>query len=324
MSSLESHVNDRMGKAIRSRLAWERRCQRFPSPLKDFIGHKLWKWPYRHMRAFPLPVGFEPARSGGWDISRDSNPVTTTVPLLDWIGTIDRPVTIVAGGPSALQHPVEDLRDGGRMIVAVNGVPAYLAERGIQPDVWIASDPHVAPHLEANFANAAGTPLALTARVAAALAMKKPAELAKRPLCIIERVNQWHGVSSVTDQELMTMNESSGSPFHFPETGARKSVVGWSRKPELGFFSGKTVVFAALQLLIRLGARDIEIVGMDLTATGHAYADVKGTPPITLTDDYESSILPSFELMHGALEGTGVVVKNLSPVCPLPRRVFGL
>ena len=108
----------------------------------------------------------------------------------------------------------------------------------------------------------------------------------------------------------------------FPATGVRKSVVGWSRRPELGFFSGCTVVFAALQVVVGLGARDIEIIGMDLSNQGHAYQEGEGTLPSTLTLDYADRILPSFELMHEALRNTGVVVRNLSPVCPLPRRLF--
>jgi hypothetical protein len=101
-----------------------------------------------------------------------------------------------------------------------------------------------------------------------------------------------------------------------------KSVVGWSRRPELGFFSGCTVVFAALQIVIGLGARDIEIAGMDLQGSGHAYKEEKCAIASSLGADYERGILPAFERMHEAIRGSGVVVRNLSPVCPLPREFF--
>jgi hypothetical protein len=322
MTALESYINERMTEIARRRIVWERRCKQFPAPVTNFISRKLWRWPYRHMRAFPMSSGLEPTESGGWAISRDSNIVATAAPLLEWIGLIDRPVTIVAGGPSAREHPISELRDSGRLVVAVNGVPSLLAEMGVRADAWIVSDPRLAFQIEENFPHAIGTPLAITPRVAASLATTAPDELSKRSLHLIERVNQWHGVPSLLDHELLALNESSGRPFLFPSTGIRKSVVGWSHRPELGFFSGCTVVFAALQLLIRLGAMDIEIIGMDLSGQEHAYPIGKGAIPNTLIADYEMNILPSFELMHEALRETDVVVRNLSPVCPLPRELF--
>ncbi len=248
--------------------------------------------------------------------------MTTTAPLSGWIGRIDRPVTIVAGGPSARDHPIEELATGNRLVVAVNGVPAFLSERGIQPDAWIVSDPRLGVQTEANFPHAPGTPLALTSCAAASIASRSPEKLAKRPICIIERVNQWHGAPSLDDDALVGLSERSGSPFVFPATGVRKSIVGWSRQPELGFFSGATVTFAALQIVIGLGARDIEIIGMDLCGNGHSYREGTGALPSSLTGDYPWAILPSFELMREVLDGTGIVIRNLSPVCPLPARIF--
>jgi Kdo-III transferase WaaZ len=108
----------------------------------------------------------------------------------------------------------------------------------------------------------------------------------------------------------------------FPPAGNGKSIIGWSRRPELGFFSGCTVAFAALQIMVRLGARDIEIVGMDLTGKAHAYTEADGAIPSSLDADYEQRILPSFALMGEALKGSGIAIRNLSPVCRLPRRFF--
>jgi Kdo-III transferase WaaZ len=324
MTPLEAYVNARMGKPVLKRIAWEHRSRDFPAPLGDFIRRKLWKWPYRHMRSYPWNVGLEPQRPGVWRISPDTDSVATTVPLLEWIGSIDRPVTIVAGGPSAREHPMSGLASGKRLIIAVNGVPAFLAEHGIRPDAWIVSDPRLASQIETNFTHAADTPLATTANVAASIAMRAPDELSTRPLCLIERVNQWHGVRSLEEKQLLDVNERSGSPFLFPEKGGGKSVIGWSHRPELGFFSGCTVVFAALQIAVGLGAKDIEIIGMDLSDQGHAYSEEEDALPSALGMNYKERILPSFELMHEALRATGVTVRNLSPVCPLPQRLFSL
>jgi Kdo-III transferase WaaZ len=322
MTPLEAYVNSRMGKPVLRRIAWEHRSRNFPAPLGDFIRHKLWKWPYRHMRSYPWTVGLKPQRPGAWTISLGADAVTTTVPLSEWIGPIDRPVTIVAGGPSAREHPMSELASANRLIFAVNGVPAFLAEHGIRPDAWVVSDPRLASQIESNFPHAAGTPLATLANVAASIANNAPGELASRPICLIERVNQWYGVRSLEDMRLLNLNERSGSPFLFPAQGVVKSLVGWSRRPELGFFSGCTVVFAALQIAVGLGARDIEIIGMDLSDQGHAYREDEGAVASSISTNYKDYILPSFERMHEALRGTGVEVRNLSPVCPLPQRLF--
>ena len=274
------------------------------------------------MRSFPWSVGFEPTRPGAWTIAVDGRAITTAVPLAEWIGRINRPVTIVASGPSARQHPLAELRSNGRLVVAVNGAPAILAEHGIRPDAWIVSDPRAAFQIERNFPHASDTPLAVTPVTAATIVQQFPAGIVRRPLCLIERVNQWHGVRSLENEELLELNARSGSPFVFPATGVRKSIVGWSHRPELGFFSGCTVVFAALQLVIGLGAREIEIVGMDLGSEGHAYHEGAGALPTSLAADYQDRILPAFELMHEVLRESGVAVRNRSPVCPLPRRLF--
>ncbi len=176
--------------------------------------------------------------------------------------------------------------------------------------------------IKANFSHAVGTPLAIPAAVAARLAKAAPEELANRPVCVIERVNQWHGIRSLSNIQLKALNGKSGSPLVFPPTGKGKSIVGWSHRPELGFFSGCTVAFVTLQILVGLGARDIEIIGMDLTGKTHAYAEGKGSYPSTLEEDYEQSILPSFAIMGEVLKGTGVRVRNLSHVCRLPREYF--
>lgn len=323
MCPLEEYVNSRMQAAVLRRIGWQRVARSLPKPLGDFIHGKIWRWPYRHMRSYPWHMGrLEPDLPGTWRISVDDIPVATTVPLTEWAGPIERPVTIVAGGPSAREHDFAELACSGRMIVAVNGVPELLAGHGIRPDAWIVADLRLAEMIRANFSHARGTPLAIPGAVAAILAEDAPAELASRPVCVIERVNQWHGVRSLDSGRLRDLNKRSASPFVFPPAGDGKSVVGWSHRPEFGFFSGCTVAFAALQIMVGLGARDIEIIGMDLSGTGHAYPDKEGSIPSSLDADYECRILPSFGLMSEALRGSGVRVRNLSPVCRLPRDFF--
>ncbi len=322
MLPLEAYICDRMGKSICKRLAFSQASLKLPACLGNLVRKKLWGWPYRHMSGFPHSVIFEPTSDGTWRLANAGLHLTETVPLKDWIGSIDRPVTIVAGGPSAREYPMQELASGKRLLIAVNGVPTFLAEHGIRPDAWVVSDARLAPQIQANAVHANGVPLAITPKLAAFLAVSSPALLSHHRICLVERVNQWHGVSSLISTQLEDLNKESGSPFLFPTTGQGKSVIGWSKRPELGFFSGATVTFTALQLMVGLGARDIEIIGMDLSGKGHSYVDLPDAIPSSLMDDFEVKILPAFEQMHQGLLGTGVVIKNLSPVCRLPQRLF--
>lgn len=311
-----------MDASIRSRVAWSRRLDRFPTFLAGFLERRLWKWPLRHMREFPKSVTFEVTGGGEWKICRNGLPVATTRTLLDWVGPIGRPLTIVASGPSARDIPTDALKDGSRMILAVNGAPTFLAERGIKPDLWVISDSDFAAVVGRHFEHAAGVPLAVPFKAAAFIAEHFPHELEHRPICLIERVNQWYGIRSLKRSMLFDWNEKSGRPFVSPTEWNGKSVVGWSHRPELGFYSGNSVVFAALQLAVRLGAQDIEIIGMDLSDAKRSYSEGDSAQPSALAKQYNKGILPSFEVMHEALSGRNVVIRNLSPVCPLPGRLF--
>jgi KDO transferase-3 len=274
------------------------------------------------MRSVPPNVYIEPSASGGWNIMSGDIRFASSLPFHEWIGRIDRPLTIVAAGPSGRDYAWDQLRSGERMILAVNGAPTFLREVGLKPDLWIISDHTFIPSAALHFANAEGVPLALTIPSAAWLARNRSCELSNRRITLIERVNQWHGVSSLNVPELLKLNGISGHPFLFSENSGAKSKVGWSHSPELGFFSGCTVVFAALQVAVGLGARDIEIIGMDLSSRGRIYDEGDMPQPSVIEEQYDQFILPAFELMAAAIKNSGVRIKNLSKVCPLPAKLF--
>ncbi len=276
-----------------------------------------------HMRYIPPDLSMAVAGPGSWELSMNGSRITRTRPLLDLVDSIDRPVSIIASGPSALDYPWDRLRDGRRFVIAVNGSPTLLAESGIVPDLMVVIDDKFCLTGAAHFAAAAGVPLVIETIAGATWAALAPDDVKARDVTLLERVNSWHAIPMLTLPELARMNEQSGSPWSLPEKMDVKSRVGWSARPEWGFFSGRTVTFAALQVAVRLGARDIEIIGMDLEGTGRAYAeDAAQVRPSYLTIHYTDYILPSFEIMSRALAGTGVHVRNLSPVCPLPRHLF--
>jgi KDO transferase-3 len=271
-----------------------------------------------HMRFIPPDLAMTEGSPGAWSLEFNGKRLSETVPLLE-LAHIDRPVSIVASGPSAADYPWEKLR--GRFVIAVNGSPTLLAKHGIRPDLIVVIDDQFCRSGAAHFAAAAGVPLAIEMVAGAVWAHLHPDDFKGRNIAFLERVNSWYGVRKRTFPELISLNERSGNPWILPETADEKFRVGWSSRPELGFFSGRTVTFAALQVAVRLGAKDIEIIGMDLGG-GRAYEEKASVRPTYLNEHYEPYILPSFQLMARALAGSGVKISNLSPVCPLPQSLF--
>jgi len=298
------------------------------------VADKLWprfaamlerrRWPerFRHMRAIMPGYMYEPAGGGGWIMKKDGRIVTDCLPLERIVGNITRPVTIFATGPTARDCSWERLQSGDRFIIAVNGAPTVLLERGIRPDLHLVIDRHFVQSGVIHFANSPDVPLIGTHRSVAVLAALMPGIYARKPVAIVERVNAWYGIPVIGQQELRQLNRDSGSPFHFPDEPDRKFRIGWSDRPGLGVFSGCTVVLSALQVAVGLGATDIEIIGMDLSNMGHAHTAGISKRPNELVSQYEQYILPTFQAMHRALLGKGAAVRNLSPVCPLPAGLF--
>lgn len=277
---------------------------------------------HRHMRSLAPRTSFQKTPEGGWNVRHAGKNIARSVPLDQLVGIIDRPVTIVATGPSAKQYDWDELRKGERFVIAVAGAPTFLKSVDIRPDLFVVSDSRLANRAIQHFQNAAGVPMVTVLRGASIHATESPRELQTRPFSLIEKINSWYGTPSLTVEALIDLNRRSDSPFHFADETAPDGRCGWSAAPELGFFTATTVTFVALQIAVRLGARDIEIVGMDLTSAPRVYDEGAEDLPNSLEEHYETVILPAFRTMRRALTGTGVTVRNLSPVCPLPADLF--
>lgn len=317
MTPLEEFLSNRDSRDTAELVEWMYR--HLPYPLARLFERATLR---RHMRSIMPRVSFRRNDDGGWTVRHRAEVIARSRPLDQLVGMIDKPVTIVATGPSAKDHDWEPLRDGSRFVIAVAGAPTLLKSVNITPDLFVVSDSRFARRGAAHFANATGVPLVTVPRAASIHVIESRNELLSRPFSLIEQVNSWYGLPRLTPEALVALNLKSGSPFHFPEKPDAHYRCGWSTVPEHGYFSATTVAFVALQIAVRLGARDIEIVGMDLSSAPRAY-DEGGQPlPNSLEAHLESVILPSFGIMSRALKDTGVSVRNLSPVCPLPRSLF--
>jgi KDO transferase-3 len=86
-----------------------------------------------------------------------------------------------------------------------------------------------------------------------------------------------------------------------------------------GYFGGRTIPFAALQLAYHLGFSKVFLVGVDMNAQpGRFYEQGEAALPTRLDEDYEDYILPSFELLAEQVVGPAFQVFNLSQTSRLP------
>lgn len=92
--------------------------------------------------------------------------------------------------------------------------------------------------------------------------------------------------------------------------------VGWSSRIDYGVFSGATVAFPALQIAVGMLASIVEFHGLDLNDKGRAYHEDKAVQS-KLERHYAKFILPSFKAAGNHLKGTGILVRNNSPHCPI-------
>ena len=295
-------------------------AQSLPRKVRKQANFAIWSGTVRHMRGLDLAYSFERCEWGLAAMRHRGVPVVTAVPAAEVIPRITRPVTVVAAGPSILTYDWESLRKSGRLVVAVSGGATFLRERGIIPDLLVLSDPRFCETGGFHIRDAAGIPLVLEYRCAAAMHAFFPDTFRNRRVAMIERVNRWYGVPALPQPQLDRLNDAAGKPFHFYHPQANPNIVGWSDQLNCGFFPSGTVVFVALQLLVDLGANDIEIVGMDLGGSNRSsYANAQ---PNRLRQQYASAILPSFQLMADVLAPRPLRIANLSPTCPLPAEIF--
>lgn len=98
-----------------------------------------------------------------------------------------------------------------------------------------------------------------------------------------------------------------------------KQSMGYSFDASLGVFDADTVAYAALQVLMSSGARQVYVHGLDLTVQhGLRFYDEGATPQTSrLARKFAHLIEPSFRFAAAQWRARGVSVFNLSPISAL-------
>ncbi|WP_277373671.1 lipopolysaccharide core biosynthesis protein [Pseudomonas sp. AA-38] len=238
-------------------------------------------------------------------------------------GRYSGPVFIVTSGPSVADFPIE--RYGNIPMMAVNGSIACFPS-GIDPFFFLCDDRSVAAgksDLVAQGVRRAAFSF-MGPDALESLAEREPEAIWQSRLFVAERVNRWRGVPRVSDRRFAWQQRNNGDyVIQRALFSQKRSRIGFSRNFPAGYFSCRTIAYAAIQLAYYLGFNRIFMVGMDLQASlGHFY-DPKGTRvPSRLDEDYEDLILPHFQWMSRQVLGRDFQVFNLSTNSRLPADVL--
>lgn len=229
----------------------------------------------------------------------------------------------VASGPSAADFPLERYRHVP--MIAMNGSIVRFAETGVSPLFYLCDDRGFVrdrlPLVRQGIALARHSALGVGALEA--LLERVPDAIDGRSIYLMLRSNR------PLDGEELSDRRYAWRVRNCPDTECRFSLwrqkpnrIGFSRNMVKGYFGGRTIPYAAMQLAYHLGFRNVVLVGADMGAQpGRFYEQGEAALPSRLDEDYDDYILPSFELVAERVVGPHFRVFGLSRASRLPERL---
>jgi KDO transferase-3 len=274
--------------------------------------------PYFALRQRPGP-------DGGYDILWRRRSLGRARP----VSALERPDVadcfIVTSGPSLAQIDFRRLR--GRVCFGVNGSIVKSEEAGVPFLYHMVLDRNfVRDRFElVRTAILSGSQCIFSFLALSEIGERDPGLLTGDNLFLLPQLNAIYGEPKRTPEAFDAWAaDQPGLELH-PAAPLQRGWVGFSRRPDLGAFSGQTVAFSALQVAWWLGYRRIFILGMDLGGAGgyaRFYETGASAVKTRLDKDFEPYILPSFELAGSLCREEGREVYNVSPSSRLPADVI--
>lgn len=282
---------------------------------------------FAHMKTLHPYFGLRqrPGPDGGHDVLWRRRPVGRARP----VSALERPDVadcfIVTSGPSLAQVDFRRLR--GRVCFGVNGSIVKSEEADVPFLYHMVLDRNfVRDRFElVRTAILSGSQCVFSFVALSEIGEREPELLANDNLFLLPQLNAVYAEPKRTPEAFDAWAvEQPGLDLH-PAAPLQRGWVGFSRRPDLGAFSGQTVAFSALQVAWWLGYRRIFILGMDLGGTGgyeRFYESGASAAKTRLDKDFEPYILPSFELAGRLCREEGREVYNVSPSSRLPADVI--
>lgn len=240
-------------------------------------------------------------------------------------------VNIFASGPSITEVKFEDELLTNPSIF-VNGSLTLTAEHDfINIVAYVISDERFIKHnseiLDQYYT---GQPLYITKPVVEAIAMNLPSIIEKyqdsikviypvdRPLITNDKSSLLRSLPLINKigNKKLSLADFTDHPDFVIDTSSYPKPIGVSLNIEQGFVEAGTVAFVAAQLAYTLGAKQINLYGIDLINSNQPrfYERQDNAAPCKLDKAVTDRIVPSFDLLGTVYSRQGVTVKNHSPV----------
>ena len=208
----------------------------------------------------------------------------------------------------------------------MNGSVARLADEKIRPLFYICNDvgfPAGRPDLAVLGCNLARH-IAMSLECFSEIYLHDRSALTGKSIHLLERVNRYYNKKSFSDRyfawHIRNHPELVGSFSLLHSTANR---IGFSKNIDYGYFCARTIIYVALQLVYSIGFSRVFIVGMDLDGNaGRFYENDKNRLPTALDEQFESLILPSFQLVSKKIINNDFRVFNLSSNSRLPEKLI--
>lgn len=239
-------------------------------------------------------------------------------------GSCSGAVFIVASGPTVKDFPLA--RYAHLPMMAMNGSIACFEGTGIRPLFYLCDDSDVAEKKIAAVGQGMRQARHAALNLGALEQVQRldPAALRESDLYLMERVNRWQGVPQLSDRRFAwSVRNNPDYVVAWSPFSQKRSRIGFSRNFANGYFTARTIPYAAVQLAFYLGFSQVFLVGVDMRPELGQFYDPSGKVVRScLDEDFESHILPSFQLLGQRVAGPGFRVYNLSPISRIPDTVI--
>lgn len=241
-----------------------------------------------------------------------SLPIT---PLSQGYDPADQTVHLILSGPSVAQIPYDQLDI--RVAMGVNGAIALARKFDLPFKYYCIIDQNFVRERIELVREIVGRDLTLYVfpEVLRYIMQGIPQDEIRCRICIIELISERAYQHSAAPAMLKRIAAAT------PDVQLldAKQGLGYSFDASLGVFDADTVAYAALQVLVSSGARQVYVHGLDLTLQhGLRFYDEGGKPQSSrLARKFANLIEPSFRFASEQWRARGVSVFNLSPVSAL-------
>ncbi len=239
--------------------------------------------------------------------------------------TCSGPVFVVASGPSTKSFPLERYQQFP--MIALNGSICRFTAAGMAPDYYLCDDSSFVRNRLPLMLQAVESArhLLLSPRVIETLLGTVPDALEGRSVFRLERAGRCDEAHRHLSPRQISraLRRDSDIECNYSWLRQKPNRIGFSRNLKKGYFNGRTIPYAAVQLAYHLGFNQVFLVGLDLSSSiGRFYEDGSAAVPSRLEGDFDDYILPSFQLLAERVIKPQFQVYNLSAKSRLPEQLI--